>query len=161
MKFAEIASRITGFSIPVFGVSWNPPVPEVAFAQRLITFLEDRRVLFNDNELETPEYCAQSVIKIREHLTDTLQQLGANGNLADHIRPMRNACRNFLNSIGDDKRARFIINSSFRDGYESWSFFAALGNLRAELGMRIGAIAVMYGLEVEDDLAKILPPETN
>ena len=47
MKFQEILSRITGLSVPVFGVSWTPPAAEVTIARRVVTFLEDRRVLYN------------------------------------------------------------------------------------------------------------------
>jgi hypothetical protein len=45
IKFKEVVSRITGFSVPVFGVSCNPPQPEVITARRALAFLEDRRVL--------------------------------------------------------------------------------------------------------------------
>jgi hypothetical protein len=45
VRFQEIAARVTGFSTPVFGVSWSPSEPEVTAARRVVTFLEDRRVL--------------------------------------------------------------------------------------------------------------------
>ena len=61
MKFKEIVNRLTGFSIPVFGVSWNPPEPEVAVARRVLAFLEDRRVLFNPYHLEVEYQCIDSV----------------------------------------------------------------------------------------------------
>ena len=37
VRFNEIANRITGFSVPMFGVSWDPPTLEVEIARRLIT----------------------------------------------------------------------------------------------------------------------------
>ncbi|WP_139165767.1 DUF6650 family protein [Chromobacterium amazonense] len=57
MKFREIISRITGFSIPIFGIQWNPPEAECAAAKRVLTFLEDRRVLYVPSEMEVPHYC--------------------------------------------------------------------------------------------------------
>ncbi len=39
MKLKEVLARVTGFSVPVFGVSWNPPQPEVASARRVLTYL--------------------------------------------------------------------------------------------------------------------------
>jgi len=57
MKFKQIIGRLTGFSVPIFGVSWNPPEPEVQKARRVLTYLEDRRVLYNPDSLEVPEQC--------------------------------------------------------------------------------------------------------
>ena len=48
IAFKEIASRITGISIPVFGVSWNPPEAERKIVRETFIFLEDRRALYND-----------------------------------------------------------------------------------------------------------------
>ena len=42
MKFSEIASRITGLSGGVFGISWQPKEPEIDAARRIITFLEQQ-----------------------------------------------------------------------------------------------------------------------
>ena len=57
MKFTEIASRLTGVTCPVFGVSWNPPEAEVTAAKRAVAFLEDRRVLYQPTEMEIPDHC--------------------------------------------------------------------------------------------------------
>ena len=70
MKFEEVLSRITGFSVPVFGVSWNPPQPEVVAARRVLAYLEDRRVLYNPYHLEVEDQCTSSVLDIRRLLTE-------------------------------------------------------------------------------------------
>lgn len=36
---AKVVNRITGLSIPIFGISWNPPPAEVVIAEKLLTFL--------------------------------------------------------------------------------------------------------------------------
>ena len=48
-----------------------------------------------------------------------------------------------------------------RRGYYSRDFevFAALGELRAVFGIHIGQLAVKYGIDIEDELASILPIE--
>jgi hypothetical protein len=68
MKFSEIANRLTGISIPLGGVSWQPNDLAVSAARRLIAFLEDRRVLYAPEELEMPQHCVHSVLEIRHFL---------------------------------------------------------------------------------------------
>jgi hypothetical protein len=155
MKFEEIASRITGFSCPVFGVSWNPPEPEVTAARRVITFLEDRRVLFVPSTMEVPEHCVQSVIEIRHFLTDELGRSDGASDLVQSLRAMRVACRKFLDSIGRDPD---IVRFGGHGGHwASWEFNGALGELRGIVGLHVARLAIEYGLSVEDGLARILP----
>jgi hypothetical protein len=42
--FKELASRLIGVSVAVFGVSWNPPEPERKIIRELLIFLEARRM---------------------------------------------------------------------------------------------------------------------
>ncbi|MCK6484839.1 MAG: hypothetical protein HUU22_04540 [Phycisphaerae bacterium] len=154
MKFKEIASRLTGFSIPVFGVSWNPPEPEVAVARRVLTFLEDRRVLFNPYHLEVADQCVQSVVEIRRFLTNEIAALPDDSKVAEHLRGVRAACRKFLDGVHTGSRR--ILRPYTPGPFES-EFFTELGELRASIGIRIAAIALMHGLDVEGELARTLP----
>jgi hypothetical protein len=156
MDYKQIASRITGVSCPFFGLSWNPPQADRDIAQRVITFLEDRRVLYNPYELEVPEFCIDSVVSIREFLTQTLMETQDKKELSDNLRAMRAACRKFMNEVPDARNVR--SHHMYPDGPSSWEFLTALGDLRTSLGFRVGVLAVMYGLDVEGDLLKILPP---
>ena len=45
VRFSEIASRMTGISTPIFGVSRTPPSSDVEGARRVIAYLKNRRVL--------------------------------------------------------------------------------------------------------------------
>ena len=74
-KFSELASRINGISIPVFGISWQPPEPERAIIRSILIFLEDRRALYNPFAFEMEHDVAHSVLEIRGSLTDALQRL--------------------------------------------------------------------------------------
>lgn len=155
MKFKEIASRLTGFSVPVFGVSWNPPEAERSIARRMITSLEDKRVLYNPNHLEVPEHCIHSVVEIRHLLTHELSTLQQESALGMHLRGMRAACRKFLDTVQADERvSRFGMSPGH---YASWIFLSAVGELRGVFGLHVAAIAAQYGLDVEKDLASILP----
>lgn len=82
MTFTEIAHRLTGISSPFFGVSWVPPEADVTIAQRVLVFLEDRRVLFAPTEMEAPDHCIQSVLAIRAFVTEQLSSLDPGHDLA-------------------------------------------------------------------------------
>jgi len=155
VKFAEVLSRVTGLSSPIFGVSWNPPESEVVIARRVFTFLEDRRVLFVPSMMEVPDHCVRSVLEIRHYLTDELQALAAEGGLSESLRAMRAACRKFLDRIGrDDAIIRF---GGHMGHWASWEFNGSLGELRGVFGIHVARLAASYGIDVEDDLASILP----
>jgi hypothetical protein len=154
MNYKEVLTRITGFSVPVFGVSWNPPQPEIAISRRVLAFLEDRRVLYNPYHLEVAEQCIHSVIEIRRFLTEVIGQLPGDSKLGEHLRAIRAACRKFLDETAPGSRRGF--RPHWGEPFES-SFFTALGELRATIGVHVAAVAVMHGIDVEGQLASVLP----
>jgi len=104
MKFSEIANRLTGISTPFGGASWQPAEMEVGAARRVIAFLEDRRVLYEPEQMEVPDHCVHSVIEIRHRLSEELGKLEGGSELAASLRAMRAACRKFLERVGTDGR---------------------------------------------------------
>jgi hypothetical protein len=158
MKFSEITTRLTGISCPIFGVQWNPPEADVGVARRLISYLEDRRVLYNPDELEVPSHCVESVLDIRRFLTHELGQGSRSAEFEASIRAMRLACRKFLDTVQRDGE-QIIISGFERGHYASWVFLPALGELRGVFGIHLTRIAAQHGLDVEEPLASILPSE--
>ncbi|WP_233842929.1 DUF6650 family protein [Dyella sp. 2HG41-7] len=156
MNFSEILSRITGISVPVFGIQWNPPEAEIVVARRVLAFLEDRRVLYVPSEMEVPEHGVQSALRIREFLTSELGRLTGEGQLAQSLRAMRAACRKFLDTVGPEDGP--IVRHAFDRGhYATWEFNQALGEMRGVFGIYVAILAATHGLDVEDGLARIIP----
>lgn len=150
-------SRVTGLSCPVFGIQWTPTEASRSVARRTITFLEDRRVLYSPSEMEVPDHCVESVLRIREFLTRELATLAPNEDLSQSLRAMRAACRKFLGDVRADDRSVIIPYGAQRGHYAGWVFNGALGELRGVFGVHIARLAVSHGIDVEDDLAAILP----
>jgi hypothetical protein len=151
LKAKEIARRLTGISTPIGGVSWSPPPDERDKARRLLIYLSDRRALYQPYHMEIGPYVIESVLDIRKRLTAELEDLRDDSVLRDSIRAMQAACRRFLDQTqgeNDTKWYRFepIILSS-------------LGELRGVFGIHIGRIACAYDLELENQLAAIIPSE--
>src|SRR5690349_10304021 len=109
-RLREWAGRLTGFSIPVFGVSWVASPAERQVARELIVHLEDRRVLYNPSDAECPAHCVTSVIEIRRLLSASIARLEGEGVLADHLRAMGTASRRFLDraQASDDPDYRAV-----------------------------------------------------
>lgn len=156
MKFKEILSRVTGLSVPIFGISWNPPEPEIAVARRVIAFLEDRRVLFSPSELESVSHCIESVLRIREFLTEEIGKLASAGELPASLRAMRASCRKFLDLLGDED-GRVRTYGHMMGHIDNWTFNSAVGELRGVFGVHVARLAALHGLDVEAGLASIIP----
>ena len=162
MRFTEITRRLTGLSCPVFGLSWSPAEAEVTAAKRIIAFLEDRRVLYNPTEAEIPAHCVASVQNIRAFLTSELEKQDQDATLTENLLAMRAACRKFMDAMQRlDERERIILVGPIGNAgsYSAWVFLQALGELRAMVGLHVALIAVRNGLDVENDLATILPAD--
>lgn len=145
IKFKELASRLTGVSIPIFGVSWNPPEPECKIIRDVLVYLEDRRALYNPFVHELEHEVAHSVLNIRQELTSAIQRLSADSNAAPLLRAMRAACRDYLNETRKQRPPMF-------------SFLTSLGKLRTLFGINIAYLAIEYGIDIEGELASIVPP---
>lgn len=65
--------KFTGFSTPVAGLSWELTTTDKQIAQQVVTFLEDRRLLFGERHLEDEFECYRSAGAIRAYLTDRMQ----------------------------------------------------------------------------------------
>ena len=147
-RFSEVLHRVTGISTPIGGVSWEPSKTELAVARRVIAFLEDRRVLYAPGELEIPHHCVMSVIEICHYFTQELGYLDGASVLGANLRAMRAACRKFLDRVGPDgsRVPRGIMGVC-----------EALGELRGVIGVHLARVAAQFKLDIEDDLALILP----
>jgi len=154
IPFQSILSRLTGISTPWLGVSWQPPVNEKEVAQRVIVFLEDRRVLYTRLDLEVKGPVIWSIEEIRTKLTQELASgMDTSSQLVSSLRAMRAACRRFLMIAQHPTYSRV--------GQRDMIFWTALGELRATFGICIAQLALTYHIDVEDELASIFPESSN
>jgi len=145
--------RITGISTPYFGVSWNPPQLDRDAVKHVLAFLEDRRALYYPYEQELPSLVEGSVRDIRRELSDALGKVEKDSVAGEAFTVMRRACREFLDEV--EGRVTAYSPNSFEDEAE---YFMALGKLRGLFGIQIARLSIAYGIDIEDELAYILPP---
>ncbi len=98
----------------------------------------------------------RSILEVRKRLTSELEQLDDTP-LYDAVAAMRSACRKFLNETQhlhiDDNSHHYYAAPSL----EVITFFASLGSLRAIFGLHIALLASRYQIDIEEELASILP----
>ena len=109
-------------------------------------YLEDRRALYNDYAWELEREVSDSVLQIRNELTQAIQRLSEKSEAESSLRAMRACCREYL----DNSRKKY-------GGH--YTFTLELGKLRALFGLHIAYLAIKYGIDIEGDLASIIPPE--
>jgi hypothetical protein len=128
---------------------WRRRRSEKTAVKNLISFLEDRRILFNVPDFALAPQLDSSVDQIRSRCTELIGSLDAKSPAVLAARGIRAACRTFLKPHVHERK------------YDS-TFFLALGEFRASVGLHIAALAQFYDVVVEDELATILPkPLTN
>lgn len=152
LKGKQLANRLTGISTPIGGLSWTPPVDERDVSKQLLVFLEDRRALFMPYDMEVGPYVVDSILEVRQRLTEDLEQISRSSVLGESIAAMRASCRKFLTETQDDPKR---IHHWGMEGH----IWQALGELRAICGLHIARIACAYNLEIEEQLEPILPAE--
>jgi hypothetical protein len=159
IKAKTLARRLKGFSIPLVGggLSWEPPPDEREIVRKLITFLEDRRVLYVAYHVEVVDHVSSSLRQTREELTKALQALPESSDASPALRAMRAQCRKFLDEQSPNFRS--LLSHRLHEGDPE--FFVALGELRAIFGAHLAALAYHYKIDVEPELAAIMPPESN
>jgi hypothetical protein len=148
IKFLELARHITGISVPVFGVSWNPPASEREVVRQVFVFLEDRRALYHHHWVEVEHEVVDSVQLARTEITRALQQLPEGSKAVPFLRAMRSAIREYLDSTGP----RGASSRPF-------PYVEELGRLRAIIGMNIAYLAVQYGIDIQGELGRLVPPD--
>jgi hypothetical protein len=152
---AEAARRITGVSTPFGGIQWaDPGLSDAQIIRQFLLFLEDRRVLYNPYSLEVVSEVEYSIHKVREECTKTLQALPPKVFAVTPVRIIRGAGRRFH----DDQIECFrSFDGPWNHHEGSPGFFTALGTFRATVGQQVALLAAYYDIDVEGDLASVLP----
>lgn len=153
--------RINGISTPVGGVSWDNKPREKDIAKKVVVHLEGCRVLclqfhmIPEYDIEYTRYGIESILKIKDFLTKTLEDIPYNGpnrsELENWLREMREACNVFLTSLEESKFTRKINSESMEDYDEAQRIYAgSLGNMRRVFWKNIEKISKEYEIEIED-----------
>jgi hypothetical protein len=87
-------------------------------------------------------------------LTEELADVSEGTDLFKHLIGIRSACRTFLDKTPNSGKT-FDIHDRY--SLHTNQFFIALGELRATIGNHVALMAVKWEIDVENDLARVLP----
>lgn len=152
----SLLSRLGGFSAFGFGISFKAPEPERVVVRDVITALEDKRALFASAVCEQPDHVVQSVLQIRQELTNGLKRVGDGSPARDAFRAMRAACRDFLSNPAIQARGTGMLHHGGL--WQMEEFLLGLGRLRSVFGQQVALLGYLYGIDIEEQLAATLPP---
>ena len=141
--------RITGLTVPWFGLQWEYLDGDAEIARRVISILEDKRMLWTPYADEVHEHVLESAGRVRDALTEQINTKGIGLELATLLKQLRKLFANFMTP-----QTRY--DSDFA-AHRPVPFMESLGALRAAVGERIAALASKYSLDVDDDLQSIVP----
>ena len=147
--------RLTGIGTPFGSLSWERKVDDHEIARQVVSLLEDRRMLYVDTAWEMPHECVQSASYTRDALTHLIANNDISDGLAQQIKLLRSCFRTFM-----DTREQHSRGYGYGYGYGADPFSVALGVLRAKVGLIVGDLAARFDLDVEPDLAAIIPVDS-
>lgn len=156
----DIMRKLNGISTPIGGISWDniERVDKSNFVNNLFIFLEDKRVLYYSCEYEYPIYCVQSILHIRQFLTEQLMILN-NSNMKDpatiekSMRTMRTACHDFLTSQQQFSQENQVIRNTTDYG-NSYRFIMDLIRLRIIFVNEMYTLSKHYDVKIKTEQLK-------
>lgn len=133
--------KITGISIPFFGVSWGRERSDKFYALQIYNHMKDRRVLYVGWDDEFIEAVVESVRMIRSWLQNLLDEIPDRFELVKIVSSLQECCREFLSDIEPELPIPFYVKAQiilignhdrFPKGINTkiWIYFNALRNLR-------------------------------
>lgn len=149
-----LTTRLTGVSIPLGGLQWNPKPDDREAIRKLVVFLEDRRVLHIDetgdlahksaHHLVYPEWVMQSILETRQRVTNTLEELDFDATPKAILEEMRAACR------------RVARVQPVHRAQQSPVAILDLGRFRKIMGMCIGGLCIGYKIDPGANLKRLV-----
>jgi hypothetical protein len=157
-KLSEKKIRITGVSTPIGGISLEYDKSELRVAEELLTFLEDRRVLYSFVSEKCPGGVIVSVQEIRERVQEVLEKVSRESPLFIIVQQIHTAVFDFLQYACNDCKRLSTCDDCliYKTGCVQ-----GLKEFRKQMGLYIENLCIKYNLTVGGPLKSILPNKDN
>lgn len=127
---------------------------EPATAKKIISVLEDRRVLWQTFDAEFPDRVRQSLDYLRSRFVDLRCELDDGSSLDQILLSLTNTIHVFFNAVESSNLTTLRCDSNDPE----WCRFSdALATLRKAIGLQIANLAAVYKVTPSVDLKSIVP----
>jgi hypothetical protein len=144
--------RLTGLGLQAGSVGgslqWEYVESNKDVVHRVLTHLEDKRVLWDHLGREDPVLCMKSAQKIRGLVTLEIPNVKQRGPVDKSLTRIRQAARNFVEFGGPDARD-YISDLTF--------FNECVVAMRTTIGEEVVWLASEFNIDLEDDFVASLP----
>lgn len=120
--------RLSGFSTPIGGVSWDKSITEKERIEYLFFYLQSKRILTNPIEMEIVKQCVDSILDIRKTLVGITKDVKFSDKNLSEIQNMITACNNYLNVTNQFDKKHIIYKK--QDKWENYEFDNAMKQFR-------------------------------
>ena len=149
MRFKVIAKHITGLNVPWFGLQWTPPVDQIRLAESVLDCLANRGIFYEDFNVEVEHACMMSAEELNAELLTWLHQCPSETPVKKQVQEILRATKYFISQMRKGIVGVEIVDKAF--------FYEALGRLRKRVGIAVASLSAAYGLDVNDELAGLIP----
>lgn len=146
--------KLTGFSTPFGGITYEVAEGEKEIIEKFITFLEGRRALFSELYEGCPEGVIDSIMTIRNELQKVREELNRNSYCFKILSKMQDRIFEFIQyACKDCPNPHSCKNCQI---YEEGCIEGLL-EFRKRFGTHIADIAVTYKINIDHNLKVIIP----
>lgn len=142
------AKRLTGVGLGSLSLQWEYVEVNRDVVRRVVTALEDARVLYDADNREDADFCRQSADKIRALLTLEIPNVKEGGDVERAFKKMRQAARDFVSAAG-------AHSSNFTADFTH--FHRCLAALRVGILDELSWLTRGFDIRVDEPLASYLP----
>lgn len=150
-RLTGVSGGAAGFS---GGVQWDIGLSDRDIVVAVIDDLEDRRMLWETITRERADHCAASASYMRTLISSQLKTPGISPPLKAELKTLRRHFATFMTNMSD-------AGLDVRGPVNPDSLERVLGWLRSAVGEQLGLLAAQYSIEVDKDLASIIPNQNS
>lgn len=141
---------LNGFSVAWGGLSWDNNITSKEYFEKLLFYLESKRILVNPFSMEEKTQCIESVLEIKHFLTELPIEVEFTKEERDFLRTMIRACNCYLDNVKKRSVPRILYQDENR--WTDVAFDKAMKEFRSSFRDTIKLIENRYHLHFDNTI---------